>query len=71
MTPAKEQEIKNSIEELSSYRDRLQAEVLNMSKKLRMSPKKIESTVSEHKELKQVDRILNQLQKQLQRGKEG
>ena len=61
-------EFKETIQELTAYRDRLHKEVITVAKKLQMSPKKITITLEEHSEIKQINSILKQLKVQLQKG---
>ena len=58
------EELQESIDELSAYRDRLYNDVLALGKKLRLSQKKIDATLSEHPELTRIDEVLNQLKSQ-------
>ena len=58
------EELQESIEELSTYRERLYNDVLGLGKKLRLSQKKIEATLSEHPELTRIDEVLDQLKAQ-------
>ena len=62
-------ELEKSIEELTLYRERLKEEVINISQKLRMSPKKVDLTLAEHPELKKVEKVLAQLKAQQLQGK--
>ncbi len=62
-------ELEQSIEELTIYRDRLRAEVINVAQKLRMPPKKVDSTLKEHPELKKIEKVLYQLKSQQLQGK--
>ena len=64
------EELQESIDELSTYRERLYNDVVGLGKKLRLSQKKIEATLSEHPELTRIDEVLNQLkaQKNIQSG---
>jgi len=61
MSEPTEKELQESIEELTAYRDRLLKEIVTIAQKLRMPQKKIDSTVAEHSELKNLDVILSQL----------
>ena len=54
-------ELQESIDELSAYRERLFQDVVGLGKKLRLSQKKIDSTVAEHTELKRLDEVMSQL----------
>ena len=58
------EELQESIDELSAYRDRLYNDVLGLGKKLRLSQKKIDATLSEHPELTRIDEVLSQLKSQ-------
>ena len=58
------QELQDSIDELSAYRERLYNDVIGLGKKLRLSQKKIDATISEHPELTRIDEILGQLKQQ-------
>ena len=55
------EELQESIDELSAYRERLFQDVVGLGKKLRLSQKKIDSTVAEHTELKRLDEVMSQL----------
>ena len=58
------EELQESIDELSAYRERLYNDVIGLAKKLRLSQKKIDATVNEHPELTRIDEILSQLKHQ-------
>ena len=58
------EELQESIDELSAYRERLYNDVVGLGKKLRLSQKKIEATLSEHPELTRIDEVLDQLKAQ-------
>ena len=58
------EELQESIDELSAYRERLYNDVTGLGKKLRLSQKKIDATVNEHPELTRIDEILSQLKHQ-------
>ena len=51
MSDPTQEELKESIKQLRDYRDRLKTEVVSISQKLKMSPKKITSIINSHKEL--------------------
>ncbi len=55
------EELNDSIEELSAYRDRLESEVVNIAKKLKMSEQKVNSALENHAELKQIKAVLSTL----------
>ena len=59
-----EGELEESIKELSEYKNRLEKEVLTISKKLKMSQEKITSIINSHQELNQIKTILSKLSKQ-------
>ena len=59
-----EEEFKESIKELSEYKNRLEKEVLTISKKLKMSHEKIESIINSHKEINEIKKILINLNRQ-------
>ena len=58
------QELQESIDELSAYRERLYNDVVGLGKKLRLSQKKIDATINEHPELTRIDEVLGQLKQQ-------
>ena len=58
------EELQESIDELSAYRERLYNDVTGLGKKLRLSQKKIDATVNEHPELTRIEEILSQLKHQ-------
>ena len=58
-------ELQESIDELSAYRERLYNDVLGLGKKLRLSQKKIDAALSEHPELTRIDEVLDQLKAQI------
>ncbi len=64
MPEPSKQELKESIEELAAYRDRLHDEVTKIGQKLRMPKQKLDSTLENHSELKKVKQVLSQLIKQ-------
>ena len=61
MSEPTQEELTISIQELSDYRNRLEKEVTVISKKLRLSPNKINSILESHHELKQIDEIIEKL----------
>jgi len=65
MTDASAQELKESIEELTAYRDRLKQDVIGMGQKLKLPQKKIDATLADHPELQRIEGILQQLQDQI------
>ena len=54
-------ELKESIKELSAYQERLEHEVVTISKKLRLPEKKMNSVLANHLELNQIKKILAKL----------
>jgi len=64
MSDPTQEELKESIKQLSDYRDRLQTEVVSISQKLKMSQEKITSIINSHKELNQLQGILSRLNSQ-------
>ncbi len=54
-------ELNETIELLSAYRDRLKNEVTRISKKLQMPVKKIDSSIEGNKELIDVEKTLKKL----------
>ena len=59
-----EEEFKESIKELSEYKNRLEKEVVTISRKLKMPQEKINSIINSHQELNQIKTILLKLNKQ-------
>ncbi len=59
-----EEEFKESIEELSEYKNRLEKEVATISQKLKMPQEKIKCIINSHEELNQIKIILSKLTKQ-------
>ena len=55
------EELQESIDELSAYRERLFKDVVGLGKKLRLSQKKIDATIAEHPELQRLDEVMSQL----------
>ena len=58
------QELEESIDELSAYRESLYNDVIGLGKKLRLSQKKIDATINAHPELSRIDEVLSQLKQQ-------
>ena len=65
MTEATTEELKESIIELKSYRDRIRKEIANSGKKLNIPSQKINLILKANSELNQINAILNQLESQL------
>ena len=59
------EEIEESIDLLTSYRNRLKNEITNISQKLRIPSKKIEMSLKENPELREIDETLKQLKQQI------
>ena len=59
-----EEELEESIKELTEYKNRLEKEVLTISNKLKIPQKKINSIIKSHSELNQIKIILSKLNKQ-------
>ncbi len=59
-----EEELEESIKELTEYKDRLEKEVVTISNKLKMPQKKINEIINSHSELNQIKIILSKLNKQ-------
>ena len=62
---ATSKELNDSIELLKTYRDRLRGEIITMSQKLRISQSTIEVNLTENTELKNIDEMLEELNKQM------
>ena len=61
--PTKE-ELKESIKELTEYKNRLEKEMLTISNKLKMPQKQIDSIINSHTEINQIKIILSKLNNQ-------
>ena len=59
-----EEELEESIKELSEYKNRLEKEVVTISHKLKIPQKKINAIIKSHSELNQLNIILSKLNKQ-------
>ena len=59
-----EEELEESIKELTKYKNRLEKEVVTISNKLKMPQKKIDAIIKSHSELNQIKIILSNLNKQ-------
>ena len=59
-----EEELEESIKELTEYKNRLEKEVLTISNKLKMPQKQINTIIKSHSELNQIKIILSKLNKQ-------
>ena len=59
-----EEELEESIKELTDYKNRLEKEVVTISNKLKMPQEKINAIIKSHSELNQIKIILSKLNKQ-------
>ena len=59
-----EEELEESIKELTDYKNRLEKEVVTISNKLKMPQKKINAIIKSHSEINQINIILSKLDKQ-------
>jgi len=59
-----EEELEESIKELTDFKNRLEKEVVTISNKLKMPQKKINSIINSHAELNQIKKILSKLNNQ-------
>ena len=59
-----EEELEESIKELTEYKNRLEKEVVTISNRLKMPQKKINAIIKSHSELNQIKIILSKLYKQ-------
>ena len=59
-----EEELKESIKELTEYKNRLEKEVITISNKLKMPKEKINAIIKSHSERNQIKIILSKLNKQ-------
>ena len=59
-----EEELEESIKELTEYKNRLEKEVVTISNKLKMPKEKINAIIKSHSELNQIKIILYKLNKQ-------
>ena len=59
-----EEELEESIKELTEYKNRLEKEVVTISNKLKMPQKKINSIINSHAELNKIKIIISKLNKQ-------
>ncbi len=56
-----QKELDDSIDSLKVYRDRLRSEIINISHKLRMSKIKIEETLQDNSELRNIENVIEKL----------
>ena len=59
-----EEELEESIKELTEYKNRLEKEVVTISNKLKMPQKKINSIIDSHSEINKLKIILSKLNQQ-------
>ena len=59
-----EEELEESIKELTDYKNRLEREVVIISNKLKMPQQKINSIINSHLEINQLNIVLSKLNKQ-------
>ena len=59
-----EEEFKESIEELSEYKNRLEKEMEIISRKLKMPQERIKYIINSHEELNQINKILLTLKRE-------
>ena len=64
MSSPTEEELEESIKELSEYKNRLEKEVVTISQKLKMPQQKVKLIINSHQELNQIKTILSKLNKQ-------
>ena len=64
MQSPKEEELEESIKELTEYKNRLEKEVITISNKLKMPQRKVDSIINSHEELNKIKIILSKLNKQ-------
>ncbi|MCP9775972.1 hypothetical protein KBY58_08655 [Cyanobium sp. HWJ4-Hawea] len=55
------QELLESIEALTTYRDRLTSDVRSMGQRLKLPQKKVDDTLASHAELQRIEEVLAQL----------
>ena len=66
MSSPTEEELEESIKELTEYKNRLEKEVITISNKLKMPQRKVDSIINSHEELNKIKIILSKLNKQKQ-----
>ena len=64
MSSPTEEELEESIKELTEYKNRLEKEVITISNKLKMPQRKVDSIINSHEELNKKKIILSKLNKQ-------
>lgn len=58
------EELEESIEQLTAYRDRLIKDVVGMGQRLKLPQKQVDFTLKQHPELGKIEAILDQLESQ-------
>jgi hypothetical protein len=66
MTDPSHQDCLESIEVLTTYRDRLVSDVKAMGQRLKLPQKQVEATLASHAELQRIEAVLIQLASQLE-----
>ena len=66
MTDPSHQDCLESIEVLTTYRDRLVSDVKAMGQRLKLPQKQVEATLTSHAELQRIEAVLLQLASQLE-----
>ncbi len=59
-------DLESTYQELSTYRDRLAADVLAMGQKLKLPRPMVEKNIAQHEELNHLNGVLKQLEAQIQ-----
>ncbi|MCP9887967.1 hypothetical protein KBY96_08505 [Cyanobium sp. ATX 6A2] len=59
-----QEELEESIEQLTAYRDRLIKDVIGMGQRLKLPQKQVDFTLTQHPELARIEAILAQLESQ-------
>jgi len=63
-SPSRE-ELREAIEQLMAFRDRIVSDVTGMGQKLKMTQQQVAFTLSHHPELQRIESVLAQLQLQI------
>jgi hypothetical protein len=58
------EELEETIEQLTAYRDRLVKDVIGMGQRLKLPQKQVDFTLAQHPELQRIEAILTQLESQ-------
>jgi len=59
-----QEELEESIQQLTAYRDRLIEDVIGMAKRLKLPQRQVDLTLAQHPELERIQAILGQLESQ-------